>query len=868
MGYNLPGITNLNLTMEAVVGIYNGTVTQWNDSLIAAYNKDTQLPPNQIRPCVRIDQSGTTYIFTAALSNHSTAWREQYGKFSSGLDIEDGKEVPTRWPNGTIKLIGKTNRAVSGIILSYAYSLGYLAVSEAVVAHMTYANIVTDDGHQLILSTANLRRAMIDSYQELESSANLKVDLVNYVSEGTYPIIGYSYFVTNTERVNDCNAGREFVRYVDFILTETFARKEAEDFIMAVPPVILDRMIIDRILKKLYCGNQNLYQLMEEQKYNENLSTQTWRLPVMIISPVIGVVVLVLIGYTGWQQLKLRNAILSDDWKISGNSVKLLWSRKWGNCYQSAGSALSVTVTAASTHSMVPNNHVAGVGVWKGQKICLRDALSPNLQTSRKETKRNLIKMRDNIHHLNVLRFFGVCYMEEGMFLMSDYAPKGNLSDVVQNEKYRIDDNIKFSLAIDIASGMQYLHEQGIIHGMLSPQCCLIDAKWNIKISDWEHSKLEWIGSIRKRSRVSPMLDEKIKDNSSVDPNILARSQFWTCPEVLRSLELSSIARRTGDVYSFSILLVEIFLREDPYSELTGVMEPVEIIEAVITADIRPAITLITSSGLTRIITDAWSGDTQKRPTYQSLCKSLKILRPSRKSVMDCMMETLEDYIGNLEEKVEERTAELASANKGLQNLLHQILPPSVADRLANGESVPPEQYESATIYFSDIVGFTKISEASSPMEVVSMLNDLYNIFDWIIDKHDVYKVETIGDAYMVISGLPRRNGAMHAAAIATMALDLVAAVGDFRIRHRQSEDGRMQIRAGVHSGPVVAGVVGSKMPRYCLFGDTVNTASRMESTSMAMKIQISQSTHDLLRLVGGFSVEPRGETEIKVGFL
>merc|ERR1711916_350702 len=114
------------------------------------------------------------------------------------------------------------------------------------------------------------------------------------------------------------------------------------------------------------------------------------------------------------------------------------------------------------------------------------------------------------------------------------------------------------------------------------------------------------------------------------------------------------------------------------------------------------------------------------------------------------------------------------------------------------------------------------------PKQVADLLNDLYTCFDGIIDDHDVYKVETIGDAYMVASGLPNRNGNRHAGEIANMSLDLLAACTTFKIRHMPER--QLQLRVGLHTGPCVAGVVGLKMPRYCLFGDTVNTASRMES--------------------------------------
>ena len=162
---------------------------------------------------------------------------------------------------------------------------------------------------------------------------------------------------------------------------------------------------------------------------------------------------------------------------------------------------------------------------------------------------------------------------------------------------------------------------------------------------------------------------------------------------------------------------------------------------------------------------------------------------------------------------------------------------------------------------FSDLVGFTEICSKSTPLEVVEMLNDLYSLLDSIISNFDCYKVETIGDAYMVVSGLPIRNSD-HASQIASLALMILNRASKLEIRHRPGE--LFQIRIGIHSGQVVAGCVGLKMPRYCLFGDTVNCASRMESTSEPRKIHISMATYGLLKKTARYTCEERGLTFIK----
>ncbi|CAH2233805.1 jg22489 [Pararge aegeria aegeria] len=210
--------------------------------------------------------------------------------------------------------------------------------------------------------------------------------------------------------------------------------------------------------------------------------------------------------------------------------------------------------------------------------------------------------------------------------------------------------------------------------------------------------------------------------------------------------------------------------------------------------------------------------------------------------------------------KLEESMRKLDEEMKRTDELLYQMIPKQVADRLRNGENPIDtcEMFNSVSILFSDVVTFTEICSRITPMEVVSMLNAMYSIFDTLTEKNRVYKVETIGDAYMVVSGAPEKED-NHAEKVCDMALDMVDAITDLK---DPSTGSHLSIRVGVHSGAVVAGIVGLKMPRYCLFGDSVNTASRMESTSEAMRIHISQTTQELLSPC--YKVTERGEIQVK----
>eukprot|EP01038_Epipyxis_sp_PR26KG_P014946 gene14946-20105_t len=206
----------------------------------------------------------------------------------------------------------------------------------------------------------------------------------------------------------------------------------------------------------------------------------------------------------------------------------------------------------------------------------------------------------------------------------------------------------------------------------------------------------------------------------------------------------------------------------------------------------------------------------------------------------------------NTKENIIERKLNLA--------LVHQILPPKIADALKYGRHVPAELFDEVTIFFSDVVGFTSICSQVKPFEVMRLLNELYTVMDYCTSHFPLYKVETIGDAYMVVGGLPARD-INHAPYVADFAVLVNHAVKSVK----SPVDGSpINIRIGIHSGSVMAGVVGNMMPRYCLFGDTVNTASRMESNGLPNKIHCSEATAKLLKKGGRHELSLRGDIEVK----
>ncbi|EDW02936.1 GH10964 [Drosophila grimshawi] len=489
------------------------------------------------------------------------------------------------------------------------------------------------------------------------------------------------------------------------------------------------------------------------------------------------------------------------------------------------------------------------IALFRGNIVAMKKIHKKNVDITRSIRKE--LKLMREVRHENIINFIGASIDHGSVIIFTTYCARGSLEDVLANEDLHLDHMFISSLVSDILKGLIYLHDSEIIsHGNLRSSNCLIDSRWVCQIADFGLHELK-AGQ-----------DEPNKAELEV------KRALSMAPELLRDPYRPARGSQKGDIYSFGILLYEMIGRKGPWGETAYTNE--EIIKFVISPDLlqhgvfRPALTYLDIPNYIRsCLRLCWDEDAEVRPDIRLVRMHLKELQAGLKpNIFDNMLAIMEKYAYNLEGLVQERTNLLYEEKKKTDVLLYQMLPKTVAELLKTGDPVKAECFDCVTILFSDIVGFTELCSTSTPFEVVEMLNDLYTCCDSIISNYDVYKVETIGDAYMVVSGLPLKNGNRHAGEIASLALHLLETVGNLKIRHKPTET--VHFRIGIHSGPCAAGVVGQKMPRYCLFGDTVNTASRMESTGEAMKIHISELTYQLLQDVGGYMCVDRGIISIK----
>ncbi|NWQ70736.1 ANPRB protein, partial [Neopipo cinnamomea] len=549
-----------------------------------------------------------------------------------------------------------------------------------------------------------------------------------------------------------------------------------------------------------------------------------------------------------FRKLMLEKELASMLWRIRWDELQFGSPERY---HKAAGSRLTLSLRGSSYGSLMTTHGkyqiFANTGHFKGNVVAIKHINKKRIELTR-QVLFELKHMRD-IQFNHLTRFIGACIDPPNICIITEYCPRGSLQDVLENESINLDWMFRYSLINDIVKGMAFLHNSIIgHHGSLKSSNCVVDSRFVLKITDYG------LASFRSPS-----------DNE--DTHALYAKKLWTAPELLQKGHLPTPGMQKADVYSFGIIVQEVALRNGPFYIEGMDLSPKEIVQKVRNSQkpfFRPSIDIgVHSEELAVLMERCWAQEPAERPDFSQIKIFIRRFnKEGSTSILDNLLSRMEQYANNLEKLVEERTQAYLEEKRKAENLLYQILPHSVAEQLKRGETVRAEAFDSVTIYFSDIVGFTALSAESTPMQVVMLLNDLYTCFDAIIDNFDVYKVETIGDAYMVVSGLPVRNGKLHAREIVRMALALLEAVKTFKIRHRPND--QLHLRIGIHTGPVCAGVVGLKMPRYCLFGDTVNTASRMESNGQALKIHVSSTTKEVLDEFGCFDLELRGDVEMK----
>ncbi|RUS70930.1 hypothetical protein EGW08_021306, partial [Elysia chlorotica] len=479
------------------------------------------------------------------------------------------------------------------------------------------------------------------------------------------------------------------------------------------------------------------------------------------------------------------------------------------------------------------------------------------------------LKLLKDMSHENINEFKGACINSPIVRIITQYCPRRSLQDILEKDDLPLHDMFTTSIVQDIINGMGYIHDSKLgFHGNLKSSNCLVDSRWTVKICDFglgimkparvqqqqqqqqqqnqhhqnqhhkntqqqeeEDESCLWKDLLWTAPELLPLIvcpsisSESSRNNSNSDPNLLnslpTRSLLNHSASSASATSSSSnkVARKDssylglsqgkdrpgggtatgtqkGDVFSFAIILYELYGHAGPWGKPPRPAQ--EIVNSLLnnrTPTPRPDLACLykvnCDDRVVKLIESCWEDNPDQRPDFTGIRIKFQpiqqlLLSPN---IIDNMLAKMEKYTDDLEMMVEERTNELKREKKMTDTLLLRMLPQSVAEKLKRGHPVPPEQYEQVTIYFSDIVGFTEMSAGSTPMEVpTGEIRIVYRPTVLINSSQQQTELHVLEDKS--ISNLSLR-----------------------------------------FPGPCCAGVVGKKMPRYCLFGDTINTASRLEST-------------------------------------
>lgn len=272
-------------------------------------------------------------------------------------------------------------------------------------------------------------------------------------------------------------------------------------------------------------------------------------------------------------------------------------------------------------------------------------------------------------------------------------------------------------------------------------------------------------------------------------------------------------------------------------------------------SDLEAVTEAVNYANLYRYIAKPWEGN----DLLMTVKEAIKGFYQNRQ--LEEQNKLLERHNKELETLVEERTQQLRAEKLRTDELLLNVLPEEIAAELKEKGEATPRQYEMVTVLFTDFQSFTQLAAETTPQDMIHTLNECYSVFDSIIDRHNLEKIKTIGDAYMCAGGLPKENTTNAADAVAA-ALEIQQWAGRWNADREARGLKSWNIRLGIHTGTLIAGVVGKKKFSYDIWGDAVNTASRMESHGEAGKVNISEATYELVK--DKFSCQYRGRIEAK----
>eukprot|EP00293_Proteomonas_sulcata_P016600 CAMPEP_0184291262 /NCGR_PEP_ID=MMETSP1049-20130417/3332_1 /TAXON_ID=77928 /ORGANISM="Proteomonas sulcata, Strain CCMP704" /LENGTH=618 /DNA_ID=CAMNT_0026598661 /DNA_START=51 /DNA_END=1907 /DNA_ORIENTATION=- len=404
------------------------------------------------------------------------------------------------------------------------------------------------------------------------------------------------------------------------------------------------------------------------------------------------------------------------------------------------------------------------------------------------------MRVLSKLRHPFIAGVIGAVLQKTKTTILLEYMQYGALSDILQNEIVIIDCEMTKSVLLDISSGLSFLHNYRpeIVHGDLKTGNVLVDDRFRAKISDFGL----FLGGKKRVGKATSM-----------------------APEVL----LGGRSTTFADIFAFGILMWEICTRRQPY-EYENLFEALKAV-ADHRMNKRPDIPASIHVVLRNMMSDCWLRSPKARPCVVDLRRIIDGTPSS-------------DFPEHSQHKLQHHRT---------QALLTDLLPRHVIEALMRGDEVKQDRCDCATVIFVKVVGLTSLSAEMSEMEIAQMLDGVFTQFDDLAAGHNVYRLETIGETYLGVTNLIEKQDGDHASRIARFALDIMDLAKKTPCNPDNPALGNITLRVGFECGPVVGGVVGNRQKKYTIFGNTVNTASRMESCTHEGTVQCTKTAAEIL---------------------
>ncbi|XP_041360485.1 atrial natriuretic peptide receptor 2-like [Gigantopelta aegis] len=840
LSFNLPGITSVNLTMDHVVRIYMGDIAWWNDTSIQSINPSVELPRHRIVPIARQDKSGTTEIFTTALSADPT-WQNRFGIFNKGLDPNDRPYV---WDGGVVKVYGQSTRGMAGMIVSIKYSVGYLVMSDAAISGLHYAYLQNRAGRVVTPSTASVQSSMDEFVASFDS--RLTASLANPSSPGAYPIAGYTYMIVKLTTMEDCESAKELVRYIKWFYTHDIPRNDCEHLFMTPLSKKVYTLVLEHVLRRMTCKRKNIAAMVREEMAEEELSLQTWRMPVYVTAPLFGIVLLIVIpGYIVWKLTRTHWTILNNGWKVDYNTIRfqnksLLSKQSLGNGYGSN----KISPSYSTLNSSFSSSSASLFGDWGNCSVVLHEVFLSDSHL-KYSIKKRVLWMMTKISHKNIASFYGLVDIDGVFHTLSEYSSKSSLAHFLRSSSLNATDDLKFAIAGEISSGMVYLHKNNIIHGQLSCDTCFFDVMWTLKICQWQECD---IASLCKKNIVNCDFKTISKWDSP---------EFWTAPEIF---QFGSNPTKSSDVYSFGVIMQEIFSRELPFVNCAKDKSPAEVLEQVVVGFLRPPFSPNMHITSRVLMESAWEMDPMGRPSFASLQSGIVKAFPKQRSIMDCIVRSLEQYVAELEGQVCSRTEDdgVAENSSTLQR------PDRFDDVLGYVRGpISMQEYTSTTVMALDIQGIDKMADKGRIHQDLDVLRQFSSAWNKILTrgaKTTIFDVST--DGFKLVSGAPELSHD-HVGLIARTAESLLAASKTILAIMKTGQS--LSVRIGVATGSVMMGVEASlQCSQSLVIGGAVGEARMLADAAEPWTILISEKVETVLQILRKWSILQNKQTVLK----